>query len=437
LLCLLLSGAVSPPIREKKLKRFTLYLCLVVLCMLLSVIASPSLFAASSKTAAAAHPSMPVCPGAVAGAARCHAVVVTDSHGVPLASSSPPPGSYGPVQFHGGYNLPCSVGGTSAQAVCATPSSFGGQTIGIVDAYNDPTIESDLSVYDTQYGLPPCTTANGCFSKVNQTGGTSYPKTNAGWALEISLDVETAHEICQTCKILLVEASSNSNSNLAAAVNEAAKLGATEISNSYGGSESSGETTYDSSYNHSGIALTASSGDGGYGVEYPAASRYVVAVGGTTLNLTSSNTYSSESAWSSAGSGCSSYETANAWQTAVSDWSQTGCGTKRGVADVSADADPNTGAAVYDSTRYQGQAGWFQVGGTSLSSPLIASVFALAGGTSSYANAQQVPYVKFTSSDSHDVTTGSNGNCGTIMCNATTGYDGPTGLGTPNGTGGF
>src|SRR5205823_2794503 len=121
-----------------------------------------------------------------------------------------------------------------------------------------------------------------------------------------------------------------------------------------------------------------------------------------------------------------------------SNWSQTGCGTKRGIADVSADADPNTGAAVYDSTRYQGQSGWFQVGGTSLASPLIASVFALAGGTSSFVNAQQVPYARFTKSNSHDVTTGSNGSCGTIiMCNATTGYDGPTGLGTPNGTGGF
>ncbi len=297
---LLQSGEVSSQSREKKLKRFTISLCLVVLCMLLSV-----------------------------------------------------------------------------------------------DAYNDPTIESDLSTYDTQYGLPACTTSNGCFTKVDQNGGTNYPRTNSGWALEISLDVETAHEICQTCKIVLVEATTNSLSNLAAAVNQAAKQGATEISNSYGGSESSGETTYDSSYNHSGTAVTAS-GDGGYGVEYLAASPYVVAVGGTTLNLTRSNTYSSESAWSSAGSGCSAYETANSWQTAVSDWSQTGCGTKRGVADVSADADPNTGAAVYDSTRYQGQPGWFQVGGTSLSSPLIASVFALAGGASSYANAQQIPYTRFT-----------------------------------------
>ncbi len=221
------------------MKRLTISLCLVVLCMLVGAVASLSLFAASSH-AAAAHHSIPVCPGAVAGAARCHADVVTDSQGKPIASSSPLAGSYGPVQFHGGYNLPCSVGGTSAQAVCATPGSFGGQTIGIVDAYNDSTIASDLNTYDTQYGLPTCTTSNGCFTKVNQTGGTSYPKNNAGWALEISLDVETAHEICQTCKILLVEATSNSLSNLAAAVNEAAKLGATEISNSYGGSESYG-----------------------------------------------------------------------------------------------------------------------------------------------------------------------------------------------------
>jgi subtilase family serine protease len=417
------------------LKRLTMFLCLVVLCTLVGVGASSKLFAAGTH-AAATHPSIPVCPGAVAGSARCHSHVVTDSHGVPITSSSPIPGSYGPVQFHDGYNLPCSVGGTSPQAVCTT-TTFGGQTIGIVDAYNDPTIESDLGTYDTQYGLPACTTANGCFTKVDQNGGTKYPRTNSGWALEISLDVETAHEICQTCRILLVEASSSSLSNLAAAVREAAKLGATEISNSYGGSESSGETSYDSSYTHPGIAVTASSGDTGNAVEYPAASPDVVAVGGTTLNLTSSNAYSSESAWSSGGSGCSAYETANSWQRAVSDWSQTGCGTRRGIADVSADADPNTGAAVYDSTTYQGQSGWFQVGGTSLSSPLIASVFALAGGTSNFSNAQQVPYNSFTSSNSHDVTTGSNGSCGTIMCNATTGYDGPTGLGTPNGTGGF
>ena len=377
--------------------------------------------------------------------AHCHAFVFTNSQGIPLVqpqASGPLAGSYGPTQFHVGYNLPCSVGGTSPQALCSQPSSFGVQTIGIVDAYNDPTIQSDLNTYDTQYHLPKCTTTNGCFTIVNQNGRSSHlPATNAGWAVEISLDVETAHEICQTCKILLVEASSSSFTSIVTAENTAARLGATEISNSYGASEFLGETSYVSYYNHPGVAVTVSSGDGGYGVEYPAASRYVVAVGGTTLNLNSNNSYSSESAWSGGGSGCSAYETANSWQTSLADWSQTGCGSERGVADVSADADPNTGAAIYDSTPYFGESGWFQVGGTSLSSPLIAGVFALAGGVVSWAtatNAQQVPYLKFTSSDSHDVTSGSNGSCGgTIMCTAGPGYNGPAGNGTPDGTGGF
>jgi subtilase family serine protease len=362
------------------------------------------------------------------------------------------PTGYNPVQFHTGYNLPCTVGGTTALSVCSSVTTYGGQVIGIVDAYNDPTVASDLKTYDSTEGIAPCpqgslNISSACLTVVNQKGGTSLPRTNSGWALEISLDVQTAHEICQTCKILLVEASSNSFSNLGTAVNEAAALGATEISNSYGGGESSGETSNDWYYTHLGIAVTVSSGDTGNAVEYPAASPDVVSVGGTSLNLNSvSNTYSSESAWSSGGSGCSAYETANSWQTAVSDWSSTasstttGCGTKRGIADVSADADPNTGASVYDSTKYNGQSGWWQVGGTSLSSPLTAAVFALAGGTPAGMNAQSVPYSKFTSGtsgNSHDVTTGSNGVCGTIMCNAATGYDGPTGLGTPNGTGGY
>jgi len=329
------------------------------------------------------------------------------------------------------------VGGSGAQAVCAAPSSFGGQTIGLVDAYDDPTIAADLTTYDSQYRLPPCTTANGCFAKVNQTGGSRYPGANSGWALEIALDVETAHETCQTCKILLVEASDSSQSDLAAAVIEAAKLGATEISNSYGGSESRRESAYDAAYVHPGVAVTASSGDSGYGTQYPAASPSVIAVGGTTLNLGTGNVYAGESVWSGSGSGCSAYEPANAWQRAVADWSLTGCGARRAVADVAADADPSTGAAVYDSTPYQGQSGWFQVGGTSLSSPLIAGAFALAGGIPSGANAQQVLYARFSPNNSHDVTAGSNGACGSIMCTAAAGYDGPTGLGTPNGTGGF
>jgi subtilase family serine protease len=386
--------------------------------------AAAGLFAVAPSLATASGQSQrPVCPGSLVGAAQCHAHVVTDRSGRPLATSAP--AGYGPAQFHGAYNLPS----TASRA----------QTIAIVDAYDDPTAEKDLGVYSSTYGLPACTTANGCFRKVNQNGVQgSYPQKNAGWALEIALDVETAHQICQNCKILLVEASSNSFANLAAAVDTAARLGATQISNSYGGSEFSAEVN-DASFDHPGIAITASSGDNGYGVEYPAASPYVVAVGGTRLDVVSlgsnSYAYGSESVWSGSGSGCSAYLAAKTWQTSDSSWAATGCGSRRGVADVAADADPNTGAAVYDSTRYQGRSGWFKVGGTSLSAPLIAGVYALAGDGGGVQYPASLPYG--TRAGLNDVTSGSNGNCATIMCSAAAGYDGPTGVGTPNGTGSF
>lgn len=360
-----------------------------------------------------------VCPGAEALAARCHADVVTDAHANPAATTSPT--GYGPAQFHGAYGLP------------TTASSL--RTIAIVDAYDNPTIRNDLSVYSQTYGipdLPTCTSptaASACFVKVNQTGGTSsYPRKDAGWALESALDVEVAHAICQNCKIILVEADSNSFANLAAAVDRAATLGANVISNSYGGSEFSSETSasYDGHFNHPGIAITVSSGDSGYGVQYPAASQYVTAVGGTTLNLNASNQRTSETVWSGAGSGCSAYEPKPSWQT------DSGC-ARRTVADVSADADPNTGASVYDTTRYQGQSGWFRVGGTSLSAPLIGGVYALGTSNVTYGS---YPYSH--TSSLFDITSGSNGSCGgSYLCTGVAGYDGPTGLGTPNGTGGF
>ena len=381
--------------------------------------ASVAAFAWSASSASAA-PQRPVCPGPVAaGNVRCTAHVVTDRGGTPRATSAPT--GYGPAQLHGGYSLPLTA---------STP-----QTIAIVDAYDSPTIASDLNAYSSHYGIPRCNSSNPCFEKVNQSGTAGpYPRKDSGWALEIALDVETAHQICQNCKILLIEANSNSFSDLAAAVNTAARLGATQISNSYGGSEFSSETTQ-TAFDHPGIAITASSGDGGYGTEFPAAANTVVAVGGTTLRLTASNAYSSESVWSGAGSGCSSYVAARSWQTSASNWSQTGCGTKRGVADVAADADPNTGAAVYDTTKYQGRSGWFKVGGTSLSAPLIAGVYALAGDSSTTNYPAAIPYAS--RSSLHDVTQGSNGSCGTIMCSAAAGYDGPTGVGTPNTPAGF
>ena len=385
---------------------------------MVTVLAVAAFLALAAATAGAAS-QKPVCPGPVAaGSARCHAHVVTDAQGTPKAVSAPK--GYGPAQFRGAYGLPA-----------AAPTT---QTIAIVDAYDDPNITSDLNTYSTQFGLPLCNAANPCFRKVNQSGNAGpYPQANSGWALEIALDVEVAHAVCPNCKILLVEASSASLSNLAAAVNTAAKLGATEISNSYGGSEYSSEVS-DSAYNHPGIAVTVASGDNGYGsFGFPAASPYVITVGGTTLTVGAGNTYGGETAWSGAGSGCSLYVTAPAWQSFLS-----ACAGKRGTADVAADASPSTGAAVYDNVRYQGRSGWFQVGGTSLSSPLIAAVYALAGGLPEKTSAASGLYGFLGNSTVlHDVTSGSNGTCSTIMCKGVVGYDGPTGVGTPKGIGAF
>ncbi len=361
-----------------------------------------------------------VCDVADAGSAACQAEVVSDSSGDPLAAGSPPSTAITPAKFHMGYNLPATAPGTP--------------TVAIVDAYDDPNAESDLQTFDGMYGLPSCTSANGCFKKINETGGTRYPSANSGWALEISLDVQTVHSICQNCNILLVEANSANDGDLGQAENEAAGWpGVVAVSNSWGGGEFSGENSLDSSYfTHPGLAITVSSGDAGYGVEWPAASPTVTAVGGTTLNLNSSGSYVSESAWSGGGSGCSSVEAKPGWQTDSSSCSH------RTVVDVAADADPNTGAAVYDSIAYQGSAGWFQVGGTSLASPLIASTYALAGANGSNVNAGSIPYAHAGSSGLHDVTSGSNGSCSPApLCTAGSGYDGPTGVGTPNGTSAF
>lgn len=365
----------------------------------------------------------PVCPGpAASGQALCDSHVVTNSKGTPQATTAPK--GYGPAQFRGAYGLP----GSAATS----------QTIAIVDAYDDPRIASDLNTYSTQFGLPLCNNANPCFQKVNQSGSATgpFPRTDAGWSLEIALDVEVAHAICPNCKVVLVEANSSSLSNLSAAVNTAARLGATEISNSYGGSEFSSELseTYAAPYNQPGVAVTVSSGDNGYGsFGFPAALSSVITVGGTTLNLAAGNAYGSESAWNGAGSGCSLYVTAPSWQSFL-----TACAGKRGTADAAADADPATGAAVYDSVKYQGRSGWMQVGGTSLSSPLIAGVYALAGGLPAGSTGASALYGHLGDGTVlHDVTSGSNGSCTTIMCKGASGYDGPTGVGTPLGVAAF
>ena len=325
------------------------------------------------------------------------------------------PDGYGPAQFRSAYGLPS-----------AAPRS---QTIAIVTASDSPNIEQDLRTYSTTFSLPACSSANGCLRKVNGAGATApLPSRNALWALETSLDVEVAHAVCPNCKILLVEASSGSVTDLVAAVDTAVKLGADVISNSWVVEEFRGETALDWHFNRPGITIAAASGDTGYGVKWPAASSNVVAVGGTTLDLNSSNARVSETAWELGGSGCSAYESKPAWQ------ADSGC-ANRTVPDVAAVADPATGAAVYDSYGYSGRRGWFRVGGTSLSTPIVAAIYALAGnadtvvaGSHSYANASSL----------FDVKQGSNGTCSPVyLCTAASGYDGPSGLGSPQGTQGF
>ncbi|MBV8302845.1 MAG: S53 family peptidase [Acidimicrobiia bacterium] len=361
------------------------------------------------------HKHRAVCGLAPEGVARCNARIRTGDDGVTAAANgSPAPGAYGPADLQSAYNLPSATAGA-------------GQTVAIVDAYDQPNVEADLAAYRSQYGLPACTTANGCFRKINEQGASGpLPGANVGWGQEISLDVEMVSAICPNCHIVLVEANSAYFSDLGTGENTAARL-ANAISNSYGGSEARGETADDAYYNHPGVAITVSSGDGGYGVEYPASSGYVTAVGGTSLVPANNSRGWTESAWSGAGSGCSGYEPKPAWQT------DTGCNA-RTVADVSAVADPNTGVAVYDSYG-SGGSNWYVFGGTSVASPIIAAVYALGGNTGSVRNGS-TPYANPTSL--FDVVSGSNGSCGgSYLCSAQPGYDGPTGLGTPDGTGAF
>jgi subtilase family serine protease len=399
--------------KETILKKFAL---LLVSALILSVLALSGIStSASARTAVStsSHHShaQRVCSASAPGFVHCNALLLVKDGVKPNASS---PSGYNPPDLQGAYNLPSATAGS-------------GQTVAIVDAYNDPNAEADLGTYRSYFNLPACTTANGCFKKVNQSGSTSsYPRNNSGWSQEISLDLDMVSAICPNCHILLVEATSTSTANLATSVNTAVRLGANEVSNSYGGSESSSETSYASYYSHSGVAITASSGDGGYGVEVPAAYSTVTAVGGTTLNY--SGGVRSETAWSGAGSGCSAYIAKPSWQ------HDSGC-SRRTVADVSAVADPNTGVSVYDSYASGGQSGWLVFGGTSVASPIIASVYALAGNASSISNSSY-PYSH--TGSLNDVTSGSNGSCGgSYLCTAEPGYDGPTGLGTPNGTGAF
>ncbi|MEU0091499.1 hypothetical protein [Kribbella sp. NPDC006257] len=358
-----------------------------------------------------------VCTNATAPhTASCHALKLVDAKGKSVTSASPPATGLTPTGLRDAYKL----NGLNAN----------GRTVAIVDAYGYPNLERDLGVYRSQFGLSACTIANGCLRIISQTGGSSLPAFNVGWAGEQALDVDAVSAAAPDAKIVVVQAKSASFADLGAAVVTAAKQpGVVAISNSYGGGDAS-DATYGTYYNHPGIAVTASTGDDGYqGGSYPASSSYTTAVGGTSLVSASNSRGWSESVWSGAGSGCSTYNTA---LSAASTFG-TGC-SKRAMADVSAAADPGKGGmAIYYPTSRTAST-WAQFGGTSEAAPIIASVYALSGNTAGYANA--LPYAH--TSSLFDVTTGSNGSCPTTQwCNARTGWDGPTGLGTPNGAGAF
>jgi len=358
----------------------------------------------------------PVCGMAVGHTARCHAWIVTDGTGHILsqpAGARVTPSGYSPANLDSAYKI--TGAGSSAN------------TIAIVDSGGYSRAETDLGVYRSQFGLPSCTTANGCFKKLNQNGVQgSYPANDTGWSQETALDLDMASAMCPNCHIVLVEANSATFANLAASVNTAAAQHPHAISNSYGGGEA-GSSTYEGSYNHAGIAVTASSGDDAFaaGPQFPATSPHVTAVGGTHLTTASNSRGWTETVWADAGSGCSTVYTKPTWQT------DTGC-TKRMEADVSAVADPNTGVAVYGPVNSR-SSGWLVFGGTSVAAPLIAGVYSNNGGTVTYGSD---PYAH--TANLFDVTSGSNGSCTpAYFCHGEVGYDGPTGLGTPNGNTAF
>lgn len=406
---------------------------------IVSTLASLVAFGAVSPAAAASSsPDLTVraaCPAPGPGQAQCLALEVVGGAGPNAVSPNALPAGYGPADLQSAYDIPTGSAGT-------------GMTVAVVDAYDAPNVESDLAAYRSTFGLPACTTANGCFHKVNQLGQQgSYPAANSGWAYEIALDVDMVSATCPNCKILLVEANSENFSDLGPAVNTAVSKGAIAVSNSYGGKDTPQDVSLDQAYyNHAGVAIVAATGDCGWNctgtlaqhydnyVEYPAASPYVVAVGGTSLTRSGGTGRGwTETAWGNShggpGSGCSAFEGKPSWQT------DTGC-SGRTQADVSAVADPLTGVAVY----YNG--GWTTSGGTSASSPIVASLFAMAGGP----NPGDYPasYLYAHAGNLYDVVGGNNNvenysgcDASSYLCNGMPGYDGPTGLGTPNGLAAF
>jgi len=363
-----------------------------------------------------------VCPPPAPGDAQCFSQVVVD-RGTQRPVATRAPQGYGPKDLRSAYKMK----GAADQG--------SGQTIAIVDAFDDPNAESDLAQYRSTFGLPACTTGNGCFHKVGQNGGAPPGTTDVGWGVEISLDLDMASAICERCDILLVEANSPSVSDLGKAADYATGH-ADVVSNSYGIYEAQLSAadlkflrnTFGPDYKTKSGQVTVSTGDDGYGAAFPADLEFVNAIGGTSLKKNTGVPRGwTEKAWSGAGSGCTLQTPHQTWEPNLPDCSN------RAEADTSAVADPGTGVAVYDTFR---EGGFLVVGGTSASAPIIAGVYGLAENATSIA-----PYAKHLYQNAgslFDVTSGSNGSCGgSELCTAGPGWDGPTGLGTPKGINAF
>lgn len=367
-------------------------------------------------------------PAAASGHARAHFRLV-----VPKRPAATP--SAAPVYLGTPAGLtPANVATLYGFATNGHAVSGKGETIALVEAYDDPNIEADLAIFDTQFNLPACTEANGCLAKIYAAG--SAPQVDAGWALEASLDVEWAHAIAPQSKILVVEAASDSLTDMFAAVIQAAQK-ANVVSMSWGAPEFSEETQVDQIFEaFPDVAFVASSGDNGFGAFYPAASPYVLAVGGTTIEVAFSGRGVArrirELGWSSSSGALSQFEPPSAAQSSFLNGFP-----NRAIPDVAYIADPVTGLAVFDTVPYQGYYGWLQVGGTSAGTPQWSGLIALADSANGAAiSASQVAYALYSSRGPggplNDITIGTNGLCGTA-CLAAHGYDFVTGLGTPNG----
>ena len=397
--------------------------------------------ATTTRTDTAASPASAserrVCPAPRPGWAECEAVYQlmrgAGQDAPAFAASATPAGGFGPTSLREAYNL------THDSLVRGRH-----ETVAIVDAYRDPDAAIDLATYRSHFKLGQCGTTSGCLRIVNQKGRTSpLPKASADWAVEQSLDLDMVSAICPHCHILLVEASSSSNTSLGKAEDTAARLGARFVSNSWSSTEEPGQSADNHYFNHPGDAIVVASGDSGYGTSYPGDLQYVTSVGGTALTHRRSGTRAwTETAWGSAskgaegtGSGCSSRTAKPSWQRAAVDIGTGGC-ADRTENDVSAVADPATGVAVYDTYKTRGT--WALVGGTSAATPIVAATYALAGDPAP--RSYPASYLYQHPGHFHDVVAGTDGACpaaSSYLCQARKGYDGPTGLGTPLGVTGF